>query len=93
MAIRFLWGLLNLLEINNHSLAPFRKKDKAKENNRELLMYCKQHDVPVILGSDAHISYQVADYERLYPLIEETGFPEELVMNYWPAELCAYLKP
>ena len=80
-----------LIEINNHSLAPFRKKGMAAEYNRKILHYCKQYEVPIILGSDAHISYQVADYERLYPLLNETEFPDGLVMNYWPEKFMQYI--
>jgi len=80
-----------LLEINNHSLAPQRKKTVARDNNLELLRLCKKYDVPTILGSDAHISFQIADYERLYPLLEETNFPDELIMNYWPERFFEYL--
>lgn len=80
-----------LLEINNHSLAPQRHKTIARENNLELLRLCKKYDVPTILGSDAHVSFQIADYEHLYPLLKETNFPDELIMNYWPAQLFDYL--
>ena len=80
-----------LLEVNNHSLAPIRHFTKARENNLELLRLCKRHDVPVILGSDAHITYQIAQYDRIIELIHETQFPTELIMNYWPEECFAYL--
>lgn len=79
-----------LLEINNHSLAPARHKSVARVNNVEILQLCKQYDVPLILGSDAHISFQIADYERLWPLIEETEFPDELIMNYDVNQFLSY---
>ena len=71
-----------LLEINNHSLAPQRKKPQALQNNRELLRLALKHEAPIILGSDAHVSFQIADYSRLYPLLDEIHFPDELVANY-----------
>ena len=80
-----------LLEVNNHSLAPQRKKTVARDNNLEILRLCKKYEVPTILGSDAHISFQIADYERLYPLLSETDFPDELIMNYWPDKFLALL--
>ena len=80
-----------LLEINNHSLAPERKKKIAWDNNREILRLCKQYEIPLILGSDAHISFQIADYSRITPLLEETEFPDELIMNYWPDRFFSYL--
>ncbi|MCM1076978.1 MAG: phosphatase [Bacteroides sp.] len=70
-----------LLEINNSSLIPLRKKTMALPNNLEILRLCKRYDVPVILGSDAHISFDVANYRYLPPLLQETDFPEELIIN------------
>ena len=66
-------------------------KTIARDNNLEILRLCKKHEVPTILGSDAHISFQIADYERLYPLLAETDFPDELIMNYWPDRFFEYL--
>ena len=80
-----------LLEVNNHSLAPERKRTIARDNNIEILRLCKKHNAPVILGSDAHISFQIADYERIMPLLTETDFPDELIMNYWPDKFLEYL--
>lgn len=82
-----------LLEINNHSMAPIRHKDVAVPNNRRLLELAKAYDVPVILGSDAHFSTMIAGYDRILPLLEETRFPEELILNYWPDAFLDYLKP
>lgn len=79
-----------LLEVNNHSLHPARHKTVAVENNLEILRLAKQKDMPIILGSDAHISYDVANYSRLYPLLEEVGFPDELIMNYHPEKFFEY---
>ena len=73
------WG--TLLEINNSSLKPTRNKVDARDNNLEILRLCKQYEVPVILGSDAHISFDIANYEYLYPLLQETEFPEALIVN------------
>ena len=39
-----------LLEVNNHSLAPQRKKTVARDNNLEILRLCKKYEVPTILG-------------------------------------------
>lgn len=71
-----------LLEINNSSLNPRRGKTMAVRNNLEILRLCKRYDVPVILGSDAHISFAIAEYGFIWPLIHETEFPKELIVNY-----------
>ena len=38
-------------------------------------------NLAVILGSDAHISFDIANFDFLYPLIEEAEFPESLIIN------------
>lgn len=80
-----------LLEINNSSLRPCRGKVEARPNNLEILRLCKQYEVPVILGSDAHISFDIASYDYALQLIEETGFPEDLIMNTSVEKFKAYL--
>ena len=80
-----------LLEINNSSLNPQRKKETARANNLEILRLCKKYDVPVILGSDAHISYSIADYGFIWPLLQETDFPDALIMNYSTEKFLKYI--
>lgn len=80
-----------LLEINNSSLNPNRNKETALRNNLEILRLCKQYEVPVVLSSDAHISYAIADYSFIWPLLQETEFPDQLIMNYFPARFLSYI--
>ena len=80
-----------LLEINNSSLNPVRHKETAVANNLEILRLCKQYEVPVILGSDAHFAFDIAEYDFIYPLLAETEFPEELIMNDKPEKFLTYL--
>ena len=80
-----------LLEINNSSLNPNRKKEKARANNLEILRLCKRYEVPVVLGSDAHISYDIANYGFIWPLLQETNFPDELIMNYDAGRFLTYI--
>ena len=82
-----------LLEINNSSLNPNRQKESALRNNLEILRLCKRYDVPVILGSDAHISYDIANYCFIWPLLQETDFPDELILNFFPERFLEYLEP
>lgn len=81
-----------LLEINSSSLNPARHKTSARANNLEILRLCKQQGIPVILGSDAHISFSIADYSYVWPLLEETDFPEELIMNDKTDKFLEYIK-
>ncbi|WP_419742525.1 phosphatase [Paraclostridium dentum] len=71
-----------LLEINNSSLRTNSFRVGAIENAKVLLNLCKKHDVKVILGSDAHIYYQVGNFENCTKTLEEVNFPGNLVVNF-----------
>lgn len=71
-----------LLEINNSSLRTNSFRVGAIENAKVLLNFCKKHDVKVILGSDAHIYYQVGNFENCTKILEEVNFPGNLVVNF-----------
>lgn len=81
-----------ILEINNSSLNPVRKKIRARDNNLMLLYYCKLYEVPVILGSDAHISFDIANYNFIYELLYEIEFPDALILNDKPELFLKMLK-
>jgi putative hydrolase len=70
-----------LLEINNSSLNPVRHREKARPNNLEILRLCKKYEVPVIVGSDAHISFDIAKHQWVDELIQEVDFPDALIIN------------
>ncbi|MDU1540551.1 MAG: phosphatase [Paeniclostridium sordellii] len=71
-----------LLEINNSSLRPNSFRVGATKNAQELLNLCKKYNVKVILGSDAHIYYQVGAFENCERILKEVDFPGNLVVNY-----------
>lgn len=73
-----------LLEINHASLKPYRHKFAAHGNNVQIMELCKERGIPVIIGADAHISFDIADYKYALPLVEEVEFPKELIVNYNP---------
>lgn len=70
------------IEINNSSLNPRSARKGGRENIKELLYWCKELRVPVLLGSDSHICYTVGDFSATLPILEEMLFPAELVLNY-----------
>ena len=63
----------------------------ARKNNLEILRLCKQYEVPVILGSDAHISYDIANYCWIYELLQLAEFPEKLILNDKPEQFKAFI--
>ena len=87
-AVKAARGNNKLIEINNHSFA-IRKGSEV--NCKEFVLLCKKYDVRVICGSDAHISFDVGKFDRVYKLFEETDFPEELVLNTSVEKMEEYL--
>lgn len=81
-----------LLEVNNSSLDPHSFRPNARENYRELLSLCKEYGVRIILGSDAHICYQVGKFEDAEKLLEDLDFPKELVINYHEDEILEFFQ-
>lgn len=81
-----------LLELNNSSLNPAGARKNARDNDIELLKYCKQYGVSIIIGSDAHTESDVGRYDLVMPLIKEVDFPEELIINRDVSELKKYLR-
>ena len=47
----------------------------------------------VILGSDAHISFSIAQYDHIYPLLQEVDFPDALILNDKSEQFKRLLKP
>ena len=70
-----------LLEVNNSSLNPLASRVGGRENILEYLKLCKKYQVPIILGTDSHYHPQVGDFSESVKLLEEVGFPEDLVAN------------
>ena len=80
-----------LLEVNNASLTPNSFRPGVRENLVKMLELCKIHEVPVIVGTDAHICYEVGEFDLSYKLFEEVDFPERLVLNTMPDKLVEFI--
>ncbi len=68
-----------LLELNNSSLRPQSSRVRARENMLTMLDLCKQYEVPVTTGSDAHVNVDAGNFCNVKELFSYCGFPEELV--------------
>jgi putative hydrolase len=79
-----------LIEVNNSSLSPDSFREGAKENYKILLDTCKKYNARVILGTDAHVCYQVGDFSDVEELLKKYDFPNELVINYHEEEIIEY---
>ena len=70
-----------LLEINNSSMRPQSSRKGTRENVLTMLDLCKQYDVPVTTGSDAHVDADAGNFDNVREVLEYCRFPEELVVT------------
>ncbi|MCR5792071.1 MAG: phosphatase [Lachnospiraceae bacterium] len=80
-----------IIELNNNSLNPNGFREGTYENNLEILRLCKEYEVPIALGSDAHIDDDVANFIYTDKILKETNFPEELILNTSVSKFLSYL--
>lgn len=80
-----------LLEVNNSSMHPLSFRPNARENYKVMLDLCKQYEVPVTTGTDAHMDVDAGRFEFVQDLFEECAFPEELVVSTDFEKLKPYL--
>ena len=76
-----------VLEVNNSSLHPGSPRPGAAENIAIMLECCMKHQVPVLLGTDSHISFTIGKFDRALEVIEKVQFPKELILNYEPENI------
>ena len=70
-----------ILELNNASLMKSSARKNTENNMLTLIKLIKKNDMPIILGSDSHIYYNVGRFDEIMKLIQAQGLPEELIMN------------
>ena len=70
-----------VLEVNNSSVHPLSPRKGAAENILSMLEWCKKYECPILLGTDSHISFDIGRFDAAEKLLEQAGFPEELVVN------------
>lgn len=80
-----------LLEINNASLNPKSARNGGEKIVIEIIKECKKNSWPVILGSDAHICFEIGDFSNTYKLLAEAEMPEELILNTSTAKLSQFI--
>ena len=70
-----------LLEINNSSVKTAFYRLNTRENMKAMLKLCRQHEVHVSLGTDAHYAGAVGVFDQAAEVLREVDFPLELVAN------------
>lgn len=78
-----------LVEINSNS---FAIRQGSKENCTAIARLCKQYEVPIVVNSDSHIENRVGYVDNAMAMLEEIGFPEELIVNSSRERLDTYFR-
>lgn len=69
-----------LLEVNSSSYtAPHRAGSDVKA--KLMLAACKKYGAEIIIGSDAHVEFNVGNHAAAHKILADNNFPEELVIN------------
>lgn len=80
-----------LLEVNNSSMRPQSSRKGTRENILTMLDLCRQYEVPVTTGSDAHVDADAGNFSNVKEILEYCSFPEELVVTTDLKKLRPYL--
>lgn len=67
-----------LVEINQNSLIV--RQDSAN-NCVEIAKLCKKYNVNIVVNSDAHFAYSIAQVNDAFKMLEEIDFPKNLIVN------------
>lgn len=78
-----------MIEINEHS---FDSGETVSGRCREIALACAKYGSSICVGSDAHSAFFIGRFERTLAMLEEIGFPEELVANTSLEKLTAVLQ-
>ena len=66
-------------ELNNVSLLPDSYRKDCRANATSMLKVCETLSCPVLLSSDSHGREHIGDVTECVKLIQEVGFPDELI--------------
>lgn len=78
-----------MIEINNNS---FVARPGCDGNCREIALLCMRYDVRVCVDSDAHFAASVGQVSRAMEMLDEIGFPPELIVNLTADRFEAYMR-
>ncbi|MFC1855939.1 phosphatase [Thermodesulfobacteriota bacterium] len=78
------------LEINNASFVLTRHG--SRKNCTEIARLIAKYDANIIIGSDAHISYDIMTFDAALKVVEDTSIKEENVINSNKERLFEFLE-
>jgi putative hydrolase len=80
-----------LLELNVSLLADRKLKHNTITNMKTLVDAAKKHNRKLIVNTDSHSIWELADDSALNRIKKEIGLTEKLIINNYPKELFSYL--
>ena len=80
-----------LIEINNSSLKPGGRKG-SDVNCKAIAIEARDQGAKIILGSDAHISYDLGVFTEAEAMLKEIGYPDEMIINNSVDNLLEFLE-
>ncbi|MDS0525374.1 PHP domain-containing protein [Clostridium sp. SHJSY1] len=79
-----------MIEINNSSISGSSRAGSSS-NCKKIAELCMKYGTKIILSSDAHISFNIGNFDGSIKILESINFPEELIMND-PDKLISHIK-
>ena len=79
-----------MIEINNSSITGSSRAGSS-ENCKTIAKLCKEYGTKIILTSDAHICFDIGNFEKSIEMLKSIEFPEDLIMNE-PLKLINHFK-
>ncbi|MBU3201718.1 phosphatase [Clostridium estertheticum] len=79
-----------LIELNNSSFVSSRLG--SDKNCTKIAKLCKEFGVRIIVNSDAHFCFSIANFSTVEKILAEIHMPEELIINTNKESLIKFLK-
>lgn len=79
-----------LIEINNSSFVTSRKGSDV--NCYKIAQKAGEIDANLVIGSDAHICFDVGNFEKAGELLQKLNIPDRLIMNIDPERFKRFLR-
>lgn len=79
-----------ILELNEASLTPGGYRGDTRENDQELLKWCRIYQHPIVLSSDSHGPENIGMFSHCRSLLKAVDFPDKLVLNNSMNDLLDY---
>ena len=81
-----------LLEVNLNSIKKLKSDAKITANLKQMIQTAKKFNKKLIVGSDAHNIWDMADDSELKKIKKEIGLTDKMIINNYPKELMQQLR-